>query len=100
MAAASPSGAYSSGTDQDETVTGAGTALPFETTVTTGLESWVSDWLPEFSPPGTYSVTVPLRLTASPTATVGTELVKTKRPSLVAGFASPSGSWIQNPREP
>lgn len=100
MAAGSPSGAYSSGTDQAEIVTGAGSALPFETTVMTGLESCVSDWLPEFRPPGTYSVTVPFRLTASPTATVGTELVKTNRPSLVAGFASAWGSWIQKPREP
>lgn len=74
-AAASPAGAYAEGTDRAETVTGAGSALPLETTVTAGLAIWVSDWLPEFVPPGMYSPTVPETSTLSPTATVGAELV-------------------------
>lgn len=55
--------------------TGAGRALPEDTTATVGLLIWVSDWLPESRPPGTYSVTVPETVTASPTATVGAEPV-------------------------
>ena len=77
----------------------AGTALPLETTVTVGLVISVSDWLPVEVPPGTYSETVPETVTASPTATFGAELVKTKTPSLVAGSSSGFGSWIQKPLE-
>jgi hypothetical protein len=99
-AAASPDGAYAEGTVFAERVTGAGSALPAETTVTVGLEIWVVDWLPEEAPPGTNSPTSPDTLTASPTATVGTELVKTKTPSLVAASASACGSWNQKPLEP
>jgi hypothetical protein len=43
---------------------------------------------------------LPETRTESPTATVGAELVKTNRPSLVAGLASGVGSWIQKPLEP
>ncbi len=65
-----------------------------------GLVISVRDWLPEVVPPGTYSATVPLTLTESPTATpFGVEPVKTKTPSLVAGSASGVGSWIQKPRD-
>ncbi len=98
-AAASPVGAYASGTAFSSTTTGAGTALPVETVVITGLVISVSDWLPEEVPPGTYSETVPVTFTASPTATFGVELVKTNTPSLVAGLSSGVGSWIQKPLE-
>ena len=43
---------------------------------------------------------MPETSTESPTATVGAELVKTNRPSLVAGLSSGVGSWIQKPFEP
>lgn len=99
-AARSPAGAYSAGTEYSLTETASGSALPEETTVTTGLVIWVTDWLPEFAPPGMYSPTVPETVTASPTATVGAEPVKTKMPSLVASLSSASGSWNQKPREP
>lgn len=78
----------------------AGTALPVETTVIVGRVICVTDWFPDEVPPGTNSETVPEIVTASPTETVGRELVKTNTPSLVAGSASASGSWIQKPREP
>lgn len=68
--------------------------------MTEGRESWVSDWFPPAAPPGTYSVTVPVTSTASPARTVGELLVKTKRPSLVAGSPSGRVSWNQKPREP
>jgi hypothetical protein len=98
-AAVSPCGAYASGTASSSTTTGAGTALPAETVVTVGLVISVSDWLPEDVPPGTYSETVPVTVTASPTATFGVELVKTNTPSLVAGLSSGVGSWSQKPLE-
>ncbi len=82
------------------TIVGAGTdAAPV--TVIVGLVSSVVVRLsvpPE--PPGRNSATVPLTVTASPTFTVGAELVKTNRPSLVAGSASGCGSWNQNPLPP
>ncbi len=49
------------------------------------------------APPGRNSATVPVTVTASPTATVGAVRVKTNRPSLVAGSASGVGSWNQKP---
>ena len=67
--------------------------------MTVGLVISVTDWLPPAAPPGSTRETVPVTVTASPTATVGAELVKTKTPSLVAGSASGVGSWIQKPRE-
>ncbi len=78
---------------------GAGTALRDDSTVIVGLVISVSDWLPEEVPPGTYSETVPVTVTESPTATFGVEPVKTKTPSLVAGSLSGVGSWIQKPRD-
>jgi hypothetical protein len=48
-------------------------------------------------PPGRNSATVPWTVTASPTATVGAEPVKTNRPSLVAGLSSGCGSWNHKP---
>ncbi|MDQ0931830.1 hypothetical protein QFZ49_001737 [Streptomyces turgidiscabies] len=95
----SPAGVYTAGTDLASTTTGAGTALPLETTVTVGLTISVTDWLPPAAPPGTNSETVPVTVTESPTATVGLELVKTKTPSLVAGSASGAVSSIQKPRD-
>lgn len=65
--------------------------------MTVALVISVTDWLPVEAPPGTYSETVPVTVTASPTATFGAELVKTKTPSLVAGLSSASGSWNQKP---
>lgn len=85
------------GTDLASTTVAAGTALPLETTVTVGLVTSVTDWLPVETPPGTYSETVPVTVTESPTAALGAELVKTKTPSLVAGSASGVGSWYQKP---
>ncbi len=99
FAPSSPSGAYARGTERAETVVGAGTALPRDTTVTVGRVISVTDWFPEDVPPGTYSETVPETVTASPTATSGALLVKTKTPSLVAGSASGRGSCIQKPLE-
>ncbi len=96
-AAGSPAGLYASGTERASTVVGAGSALPVETVVITGLVISVTDWLPLDVPPGTYSETVPDTVTASPAATFGAELVKTNTPSLVAGSASGAGSWIQKP---
>src|SRR5690348_3315681 len=98
-AAVSPCGAYVSGTESSSITTGAGTALPVETVVIVGLVISVTDWLPEEAPPGTYSETVPVTVTESPTATFGVELVKTNTPSLVAGLSSGVGSWIQKPLE-
>ena len=97
FAAGSPAGVYASGTESASTTTGAGTALPPDSTVTVGLVTSVTDWLPLEVPPGTYSETVPVTVTESPTATFGAELVKTNTPSLVAGFASGAGSWTQKP---
>ncbi len=51
------------------------------------------------APPGLNSCTRPATRTASPTATVGADDVKTKMPSDVASFASGLGSCIQNPFE-
>ena len=79
------------------TTVGAGRTLPEDWTVMDGLtiSVVVRFVLPE--PPGRNSETVPLTRTASPTATSGAELVKTKMPSEVAVSASGAGSWIQNP---
>ena len=74
-----------------------GSALPDERTVTVGLAISVVVRFVLVAPPGRNSATVPNTRTASPTATVGAELVKTKIASEVASFASGAGSWIQNP---
>ena len=76
--------------------TGAGSAAPLLTTVTVGLPSSVLDRF-DASPPGRNSLTVPLTSTLSATATVGFELVKTNRPSLVAMLLSGCGSSNQKP---
>src|SRR5687768_12493709 len=73
---------------------GAGRGLAAERTLIVGTVIWVSEragLLPR------NSVIVPVTWTASPTETVGAELVNTKTPSDVAVFASGVGSWIQNP---
>ncbi len=62
----------------------------------------VSEYVPGGTSSGNQSLTQITRptVTASPTATpFGVEPVNTKTPSLVAGSASGSGSWIQKPRE-
>ena len=64
--------------------------------MTTGLASSVVDRLVA-APPGRNSDTVPVTVTASPTAAVGAVRVNTNRPSLVAGSASGVGSWNQKP---
>ena len=46
-------------------------------------------------PPGRYSLTVPAAVTASPTLALGALLVKTNKPSLVAGSSSGVVDWIQ-----
>src|SRR5690349_6578658 len=76
--------------------TGAGRAAPVDTTVTVGLPISVLDRLLA-APPGRNSLTRPVTSTLSCTAAVGAEPVNTKMPSLVAGFASGLGSWIQKP---
>ncbi len=71
---------------------------PVPVTVTVArVSSVVARLLVPPLPPGRNSVTVPATVTASPALTVGGVWVKTNRPSLVAGSASGSGSWNQNP---
>ena len=78
---------------------GAGIGLPEESTVTVrpGLLSSVVVRLDPVAPPGRNSWTVPVTSTASPTATVGADDVKTKIPSEVALSESGMGSCIQKP---
>src|SRR5918992_4563099 len=74
----------------------AGSGPPLDVTVTVGETiSVVVRLVAEL--PGRNSLTWPLTATASPTATVGLVLVKTKRPSEVAGSASGRGSCSQKP---
>src|SRR5262245_31217854 len=77
------------------TTTGAGSALPLDSTTTVGeVISVVVRLVRPSSPPGRNSNTRPDTDTRSPTDTVGALLVKTKMPSEVASFASGSQSCI------
>src|SRR5918996_3470977 len=78
---------------------GPGSVLPVETTVTAGEVISVCVRFVLEEPPGRNSVTSPLTSIESPTSTTGAEEVKTKRPSEVAGSASPSGSSMKKPFE-
>ena len=79
-------------------VTGAGSGLPLENTVT---PDWVISVFGGLltSAPGMNSVTVPVVSTNWPAVTVGVAPVKTIRPSEVSGSlssaASPSGVWMK-----
>ena len=69
--------------------------------MTAGAVSSVVLRLAEVAPPARNSATVPVTVTASPTAgLLPVEPVKTNRPSLVAGSASGAGSWNQKPVGP
>src|SRR4029453_18009325 len=72
-------------------VTGAGSGLPEEKTVTMDCVISVLGGLLR-SAPGMNSVTVPVVSTNWPTATVGVDDVKTIRPSEVAGLPSSSAA--------
>lgn len=76
---------------------GAGTAAVPVTVIFACVSSVVVRFVTPPAPPGRNSATVPCTVTASPTETVGAELVKTNRPSLVAGLSSGCGSWNQKP---
>ncbi len=76
------------------TTVAGGNALPEETTATVGPPISVVVRFGPLRSVGRNSVTLPLTVTLSPTATVGTELVNTKMPSDVDGSASGLGSCM------